>query len=474
MSNGASNGTPAWKILAITGGLTAGVIGMTVVTAGASPPPAEDVERATEVAERAAAAESAVRTLKLQSASDDAASVGEEQAQAMVSVAEELEPPTFPAVPDDWARAGVDLDEATRSDTGELVQDLPDGSRVVFTVDPEVQSYLQSFIEDRPVPHGSVVLLDPPTGRVVAMAENSRRGTEYQNFSRNAAPPSASVFKVITAAALMEEADQPRTKQVCYHGGRRGLTKRNITGHPDLDNQCDDLEAALARSLNSLIAKQTYHNLTRKQLLEWAERFGYNEPIPFELPVEPSTASFPDDPYETARAAAGFWHTHMSPLHGAMIGAALANEGVMMEPTIIDRYESPDGEVLYESTPEEFRQIVSADTADKLADMMTTTAETGTARRYFRHRRAFPNNVTVSGKTGTLSNKDPFLRFTWFVGFAEHRQWEDHPGVAVSGLMANDPEWHVLGPQAASYGLQHYFNVESDRRTATDEAVVTR
>ncbi len=476
MNNRRTKQDRIWKTLLVTGGLTLGVVGMTVMSAGASPPVVEEVDRATDVAERAAAAESSVRTLRLEAANDEAAHSGRQRAEAMLDAARQLGPLSFPEVPDDWVAAGLDLSEATRNDDGELVQVLDDGSRVIFTVDADVQQYLESMLQQTPVPHGSVVLIDPPSGRVVAKAHQSRADSDYQysDFSRNASPPSASVFKVITAAALMAEADQTPHQEVCYHGGTRGLTQRNITGDPNFDNRCDNLEGALARSINSLIAKQTYHNLSADHLLEWAERFGYNDTVPFELPVEPSTAEFGDDPYERARAAAGFWHTHLSPLHGALIGAALANDGVMMQPTIIERYEAPDGRVVFEAEPQVWRTVMEPEMARKLGEMMTTTAESGTARRYFGHRRAFPNSVEVSGKTGTLSNQNPFLRFTWFVGYGKHSAWEDHPGVAIGSVMANEPTWHMVGPQAASEGLRHYFNLESSRRAAQDDAVVTR
>ncbi len=461
-------------MLAITGGMTLGVIGLTVMTAGASPPAKMQVEKATQIAERAAATESSVRTLKLDTAADRATGAGSDHASNLVSAAQRFRPLDFPEVPDDWVAAGLDLSEAEKDENGDLAQELPDGSRVVFTIDPDTQSYLDSVLASRPVPHGGVVMLEPQTGRVLAMAEHSNDPTsEYRDFTRNARPPSASIFKVITAAALMHDAGQTRHQEVCYHGGRRGLTQRNIAGDPNLDNRCDDLEGALALSINSLIAKQTYHNLEPEDLQEWAERFGYNTQIPFELPVEPSTADFSDDPYEVARAAAGFWHTHMSPLHGAMIAASVANDGVMMAPSLIERYEGPDGQVLAEFRPEVFREVMEPELAQQLDDMMESTASRGTARNYFGQQPRFPNHIRVSGKTGTLSNQQPFLRFTWFVGTGYHRQWEDHQGVAVAGLMANEPQWHMLGPQVASKALRQYFRIESARRSAEEEVAVS-
>lgn len=462
-THGTSDRNRILKLSGLTGGLTAAVIGLTVMTAGASTPADQEVDRAAEVAERAAAAESSVRTLRLDAAAGEAGDAATHHAEALLTAAQNFQPVEFPTVPDDWVSAGVDLDKAEEED-GRLVQVLDDGSKVTFTVDPEAQSYAESLLNRYPVPHGSLVLIDPPTGRVIAKADESRRDDQYTGLSRNAGPPSASVFKVISAAALLAETDMGPDTEICYHGGTRGLTQRNIVGDPNLDNRCNNIEGALARSINSLIAKQTYHHLTPQALEQWAENFGYNQEIPFDLPVEPSRAEFGDDPYENARAAAGFWHTHLSPLHGAMIGAALANDGTMMIPRIIERYESPDGDVLYEAEPEVFRQVMEPQMAQRLADMMTTTAETGTARNHFRNRRGFPSHkIRVSGKTGTLSDKDPFLRFTWFVGFGEHMELEDHPGVAVAGLVANEPRWHIRGPRVASMGLNYFLSLEEQR-----------
>ncbi|RAL23648.1 penicillin-binding protein [Lujinxingia litoralis] len=461
-----------WTTMVTTAALTFGVVGATVMTAGASPP-VHEVERAQQVAERAAAADGAVRTLRLSAAREEAQAQARQRAQRLVSAAAAFEPVVFPALPTDWAAAGLDISKAEV--VGDrLVQTLPSGARVLLTIDPELQSYLDQMLQANLVPHGGVVLLEPQTGRVLAMAENSRRGEQYDNFTRQAQAPSASVFKVVTAAALMEGHDVNPHEEVCYHGGTRGLSKRNIEGSPAHDNRCNDLEGALAWSINSLIAKQAYTNISADSLVEWAERFGYNQPIPFELPVQVSRVMRVEDPHERARAAAGFWHSHLSPLHGAMIGAALANDGVMMRPTLIDRYEAPDGSTLYEFEPRVFREVMRPETARKLGEMMVTTAEQGTARRYFGHNRLFPRSVEVSGKTGTLSNQDPFLRFTWFVGFARHKEWSDDRGVAVAGLMANDPAWHMVGPQAASEGVRRYYQLERERRRESEPVVASR
>ena len=399
-------------------------------------------------AQRAAELESALTALETDGgANRDARTTARDVAEA----ARSFRPVQLPGSATQWVSAGLDLEKAERVGDA-LVQELADGTRVTFTVDPQIQDKLEKMLDARNVAHGGVVLIDPPTGRVLAMVSHTEHDTPIDGIALKSTAPSASVFKVITAAALLETAGHDPAKKVCYHGGRSGLTETNIRGDKRRDHKCATLEAALAWSINSIMAKLAYHQLETDDLRIWAERFGYNAEIPFELPVEKSTAQFVEDRFETARAAAGFWHTYLSPLHGAMIGAALANDGLMMQPSIIERVETAQGKVVQEFEPVLFRRVMAPETARMLGHFMEKTATNGTARKFFRGR-GFPGDVTVSGKTGTLSNKDPYLGFTWFVGYGE----QDGHKVGVSGLACNTPLWQIKGGHAAAEALKLYF-----------------
>jgi cell division protein FtsI/penicillin-binding protein 2 len=97
---------------------------------------------------------------------------------------------------------------------------------------------------------------------------------------------------------------------------------------------------------------------------------------------------------------------------------------------------------------------MSNDTAKLLGHYMRKTTRQGTARKYF-NRRGFPGDIAVSGKTGTLSNKDPYLLFTWFVGFGQDEHSDETIGVA--GLVCNTPIWRIKGAYAASEAVRRYF-----------------
>ncbi|MFB6375046.1 MAG: penicillin-binding transpeptidase domain-containing protein, partial [Bradymonadaceae bacterium] len=369
-------------------------------------------------------------------------------------------------LPDDWKKAGLDIDKAERIGD-RLVQTLPSGLQVELTIDPAIQAHLEKTLADYSVPHGSVVLVEPETGRVLAMVSRTDHKPRMPALARHAAAPAASTFKVVTAAALLESTGVDAQTTTCYHGGASHLSKSNIVGSSH-DDRCEDLGDALGWSINSIIAKLAHKHLDREDLQVWAKRFGYNTEIPFELPVEQSSAEIVKDPIERARTAAGFWHTYLSPLHGALIGAAVQNGGLMMRPSIIEEVRADDGEVLKRFEPKVLRRVMSSETADILGDLLENTTTKGTADKYFAHRGAFPNDVTAAGKTGTLANDDPYMSFTWFIGFGENEHVADR-AAAVGGLICNTPKWRIKGPWAASEGLRKYFQVQQRRAQAESD-----
>jgi cell division protein FtsI/penicillin-binding protein 2 len=257
--------------------------------------------------------------------------------------------------------------------------------------------------------------------------------------------PSASVFKSVTAAALLEKANLDPARKVCYVGGQSGLTEDMIKGTPGADAQCGDLGDALAHSLNVVIARLSYYHLTRAQLEEVALRFGFNRQIPFELPVDVSTATFVDDDIERARTAAGFWNVNLSPLHGALIAAAISNDGIMMRPTLIDRITSPDGDTLYTHTPQPWLVPIQPAHARIIATLSEGTTTFGTASDGFKKDNTFPKHLRVTGKTGTLSNKSPQLTYTWFVG----------------ALVVNTPKWWIKGFHGAATAIRAFDQAKS-------------
>jgi len=335
-------------------------------------------------------------------------------------------------------------------------QPLEDGRNAVFTVDPELQRYASALLEDNDVPAGAIVVLNARTGRVLALAQH-QRGVDRPTVAFDPSPPAASLFKIVTTAALLERSEVSIDTVQCYHGGSQRLEQHNLVDSERDDTACASVSQALGHSINAVFAKLSDRLLDPTALLKYAERFGFNRAIPFDLEVPASSAEIPGDRLERARAAAGFWHTHLSPLHAAMMVQSIAHKGAMLRPYIVDKVLDPDGAIIYEGKPQLALRPISAETARLLRAAMRETVANGTARKAF-HRPDLTAlaKVKVAGKTGTLTGQKPYRAYSWFAGFAPF----DAPEVVVAVLIVNEPLWRIKSSEAGARVLDKYFSTK--------------
>jgi cell division protein FtsI/penicillin-binding protein 2 len=348
-----------------------------------------------------------------------------------------------------WARVHRDGDG--------FVEQLPDGERVELTLDPALQARADRLLREHDTPYAAAVLLSVSDGRVLALAGRARNDAHKTVADLTLRPwaPAASIFKLVTATALVERGVEPDTR-VCYHDGVHSVEDSNLRSNPRRDDACHTLAFAVAKSQNAIIARLAHDHLDRATLQETARAYGFGAPLPFALPVEPSTADVPAGGLAFARVAAGFWQTTLSPLHGAYLAATLARGGVTPPLRLIDRIVDRDGgEHRPAAAPE--RRVVAESAARAVARMMVGTTEFGTARLGFRDRRTnrpLLPGIAVAGKTGSLDRKDPYLSYSWFIGFAP----AERPEVAVAVLLGNGADWHVKAHQVARELLSGYFD----------------
>jgi len=348
----------------------------------------------------------------------------------------------------DWSRV--------RKDGSGYVDVRSDGSRAELTLDPALQTRVDKLLRAHPAPYAAVVVLSVEDGRVLAMSGHSTREPDKSVADLTMKPwaPAASIFKLVTATALVEHGVSPDTR-VCYHDGVHSVEESNLRANPRLDRACASLSYALAKSQNAIVARLAHDRLDEKSLSAAARALGFGAPLPFAMPVEASAAHVPDGGLPFARTAAGFWNTTLSPLHGAYLAATLARGGVTPPLRLVDRVVDQRGNsVRPPAAPE--RRVVAEAAARAVGRMMVGTTEFGTARLGFRDKRTnrpLLPGIAVAGKTGSLDRKDPYLSYSWFVGFAP----ADHPQVAVAVLLGNGPDWHVKAHQVAREVLGSYF-----------------
>ena len=348
----------------------------------------------------------------------------------------------------DWSRV--------RRDGGGYVAVLPDGSRAELTLDPALQAHVEHLLHAHAAPYAAAVVLSVEDGRVLAMAGESTAEPERDAADLVLKPwaPAASVFKLVTATALLERGVEPDTR-VCYHAGVHSVELSNLRSNPRLDGACNTFAYALAKSQNAIIARLAYDHLDPTTLERAAHALGFGVPLPVPLPVEPSAVHVPEGGLAFARVAAGFWQTTLSPLHGAWLAATLARGGVTPPLRLVDRFVDRAGDALKPAAAAQ-RRVVPEAAARAVARMMVGTTEYGTARLGFHDRRTnrpLLPGIAVAGKTGSLDRHDPYLSYSWFVGFAP----AERPEVAIAVLLGNGPRWHVKAHQVAREVLADYF-----------------
>ena len=342
-----------------------------------------------------------------------------------------------------------------------------DGGRAQLTLDPRMQEATDEVLRVFAIPYAGAVVLSIPDGRVLAMvgrsAADPRLGAE--ELALHPWAPAASVFKVVSASALVELGGVSGATRTCYHGGVSSILPDNLVDIPAIDGRCDTLAYGLGKSQNAILAKLASRHLTTDALGRVGAAFGFGEAIPFELPVEPSHLDVPSDPLEFARTAAGFWHSTLSPMHGALLAATIANQGVMPAPTLVGRAVGMDGAplALPVATP---HRVIAAATAREVGRMMELTTRIGTARATFndkKGRRLLA--VDVAGKTGTLGAETDrgYVGYSWFIGYAP----ADHPKIAFAVTLGNHPSWRIKATYVARRIVTEYLTERLEKtRTA--------
>ena len=354
------------------------------------------------------------------------------------------------------ASGALKLSERPSLDTrlGDRYASVTNNNNYVFyTIDPELQEYVSSLVGKAQASHVAVVAMNPRTGAVLAIAGKSR---SIPDIEYHAGFPAASLFKVVTAAAAVEQAGIKPESVISYRGGTYTLNEWNYIPDARRDRQSMTVAEALGRSCNPVFGHLGSRYLNGSILTKYAHLFGFNRSLDFEAPMPSSRASIPsDDLFELSRTSAGFGEVRISPLHAATLMAGVSNGGLMPRPQMVDKIVSPDGSVIHSSTPETLQRVVQPDTAKLLMEMMEHTTTVGTSRREFmRGNRPTLGNLRVAGKTGTLKGTDPVGLNNWFIGAAPI----DNPELAVA-VITVDPRYSSKASHLGRLVFQKHFNI---------------
>lgn len=310
------------------------------------------------------------------------------------------------------------------------------GNSLILTIDTQVQSKARELLEEN-AERGSIVVMNPKTGEVYAMASlpdfnatsvaedwnslQKNKAGALLNRSINGRYPPGSTFKVITAASILNG----DLNQNYDDEGIQTIDGRDFKNAEGAVYGNVDLQDAMTHSINTYFVSKGA-KLGKEKLGGTADQFYFNKKIPFDLPVSPSVFDYKKNIPKTTLAASaiGQGDVLVTPLHMAMVAGAVANDGKMMEPILVKEVEDPKGKSIRIHEPKILQQSTSEETAKKLNEYMISVVENGTGKR------AAMRRTKVVGKTGTAENASG-ENHAWFIGYAP----ANDPQVAVAVIV---------------------------------------
>lgn len=330
--------------------------------------------------------------------------------------------------------------------------------KVSYTIQEAAQNRMRRLLNQYRPDYAAFVALDAKTGRIISLLSHSRVQSDIDNLALRATFPAASIFKVVTAGAALDLNKAAPQTIVPFNGSLHTLYKRNLENtRENRWTRRMTLRKAFGLSVNMFFGKLGLFYVGPQNLHMYAERFMFNQPIPADIPVQVGYSRFSlEDPWSVASAASGFTHDNtMSPLHGALIAAAVANDGVMMAPYLVESLVSEAGTPFYQAEQKQASIVVEPRAAEDLRELFYETVRSGTSRKSFRQikRRAMYEEVEFGGKTGSLTGKDPVGKCDWFVGYARYRDQR----IAVAALTVNEKKWRVKSSMLAKLFFQDYI-----------------
>ena len=300
----------------------------------------------------------------------------------------------------------------------EMVTPAQDGYNIHTTLDRTVQNFLEDAmtrVEKQYKPEKMVaVVANPKTGEILAMSQRptfdpeTREGltTNWLNDTIENTIEPGSTMKMFTVAGAMEEGKWD--PDAWYKSGQYTLIDRTIRDHNRSGWGSITFLEGFQRSSNVAMA-YLLERLGDEAFLEYLDAFGFGKKTGIDLPNEASGKIISQYPADRLVSTFGQGST-VTPMQLIQAETAIANDGIMMKPYVIDKIVNPlTKEVMHDSKPQQAGKPVSADTAKKMRELLasTVTSEHGTAMRFKL------TDYTVAGKTGTAEIPDKSGRYQY-------------------------------------------------------------
>jgi peptidoglycan glycosyltransferase len=345
------------------------------------------------------------------------------------------------------------------------------GNKLYLTLDSRIQRVLSKAMGWQ---KGAIVVLNPRTGEILGCVSQptftpekihegwwdyiGNKNTPLKDRALESLYEPGSIIKIVTSAAAVEKNLNLNTVFPLYCKGYTYIDGK-IFYDWQKHKTIRSLEEAFDTSCNMAYAKLG-STLGEDTLFEFNNRFGFNSlpktiNIPMSMGVSPKLGL---TKYELAEAATGLGKDfRITPMNAALIASAIADDGVMMSPYMVDKLTNINGKVLEENKPQVYKNTISRQTAQFLTTMMVNDVERGIGVK------ARVKGIKIAGKTGTSGSRDPNFH-AWFICFAPAQ----NPKIAMAILAENGGTGKdVAAPIAHKVfeGISDIIDLTSDKDT---------
>jgi len=329
-----------------------------------------------------------------------------------------------------------------------LAGELP-GDTVTLTVDSQLQKTARDALDGR---DGSVVALDPRTGAVLALYSNptfdpnvlsvhdaGAAGAAFTALNADPAKPllprsyretfpPGSTFKMVTATAALSNGSATLDSTFPVEREISLPKTRNTLSNFENESCGGTLVVSFAKSCNTVFAALALQ-MGGPALRQQAQAYGFDQDVPFALRAAqsrfPTQAFLDENPAQLAFAGIGQGEVAATPLEMALVGAAIANGGIVMEPQIGKDVRDPKGNVVETFGSRPWLTATTPEIAAQIRQMMIEVVQQGTGRP------AALDAVQVAGKSGTAQTGRDTEPHAWFVAFAP----ADAPRIVVCAMV---------------------------------------
>ena len=313
------------------------------------------------------------------------------------------------------------------------------GDSIVLTLDARLQTYIYNQLQGY---KAGAIILEPATGKLLAMVStpsfdpntlsdnysiltDDTEGSPLLNRAAQGKYPPGSVFKIVTAAAALELPSCADFSYICTGEdfiGEKSIKCYNSTPHGNLK-----LSGAFAHSCNTFFSNIGIL-MGADFLRTMSNRLYFNSILPF--PLECGVSSFPLNKFsgssEIVDTSIGQGKIMTSPLQIALITAAVANNGVIMTPYIVDHIETYNGKTARKNMPIMAKHVFSSEISASLTKMMIDVTEYGTGSQ------AAVSNIKIAAKTGSAQTPNG-MDHGWYTAFFP----ADNPQFVLCIVMEN-------------------------------------